>query len=160
MNAFRFVALMTAVVGVFSSDTRLIAQDGECTGAYLLRTPRQVIDVPEAGCEFAARVLVRSDETARGVAIFYCPSRRELLVYGAVFGTVTCDEEAEPTLIVIFARQGFARQDEGGGERDVAIATVRPHPRIPGCDIWHFLGNGVHDADFEAMGTLRLVGGR
>ena len=74
------------------------------------------------------------------------------LVYEAVFGTADFDEETGPIVILI-----LLLRDDDSNVRDVAVATVRPNPRVPGCDVWDFMTNNVDDSQFEAIGEITLL---
>jgi hypothetical protein len=105
---------------------------------FSLRYPPQRVSIERSDvvARFAAWVRVRRDHRALGQVTLRLADGQPLR-FAPVFGAVVPETETGPAYIVILmAGQGAPLQS-----KNFAIATVRPDPQLPGCDIWDFTSN-------------------
>lgn len=112
-----------------------------------IRYPPQPIVIRETGQagSFSARAIVARDYSADGLVELEVPIGKGPVRLEPVFGILMPGTQTGPGFIILLVVEG-APLVLG----NVEIATVRPDPSIPGCDIWDFASNGV---SFDARGS-------
>ena len=110
--------------------------------------PIVVRETGEAGA-FSARAIVGGDLSADGLVELEVPIGKGPVRLDTVFGMPMPGTQTGPGFIILLVVDGAPLLLE-----NVETATVRPNPRIPGCDIWDFQSNGV---SFDARGRQFLL---
>jgi hypothetical protein len=88
---------------------------------------------------FAAAAEVRRDRSADGRVTLDLRDGKPPISFEPRFGTVIPATETGPGyIIILMALSGAPLRFD-----NFAVATVRPDPQLPGCDIWDFSSNGV-----------------
>jgi len=108
--------------------------------------PPQRIVIQETGQagSFSAHAIVARDFSADGLVEIEVPIGKGPVRLEPVFGMPMPGTQTGPGFILVLVVEGAPLRLE-----NVEIATVRPDPSIPGCDIWDFQSNGV---SFDARG--------
>lgn len=113
--------------------------------------PPQPIITRETGRagSFSARARVARDFSADGLVELEVPLGSDPVRLRPVFGTPMPGTQTRRGFILLLVVEGAPLQLE-----NIEIATVRPDPDIPGCDIWDFASNGV---SFDARGSQFFI---
>lgn len=129
---------------------------------FSMRHPLQVVMIGETGLAagFAASIKVRRDRLASGRLLLGLPEGSPPLRFEPLFGAALPATETGPESIILL----LALEDAPPRPENLAMATVRPHPDVPGCDIWDFTSNiGANGGSgaplrllFEAKGRTRF----
>jgi hypothetical protein len=110
---------------------------------------------------FAAAAEVRRDRSANGRVTLDLRDGKPPISFEPRFGAVVPTTETGPGyIIILMALSGAPLRFD-----NFAVATVRPDPQLPGCDIWDFQSNGVGRSgarlhlSFHAEGRIEFARG-
>ncbi|MCI0535007.1 MAG: hypothetical protein L0Z50_07250 [Verrucomicrobiales bacterium] len=108
---------------------------------------------------FRTSARVFRDHTANGLVELGFPDNQQPLRFEPIFGSAVDPRETGPGYIILLL-EGAPLLFE-----NLAVATVRPDPALPGCDIWDFQNNPVappggspFHVQFDAEGRIRFHG--
>lgn len=127
---------------------------------FSLKYPPQRVKIadPSIVASFEASARILRDHAASGLVELGLPDDKVPLRFNPVFGSSVAESETGPGYIILL----FVPEEAALRLQNLAIATVRSNPTLPGCDIWDFTSNVGHSSalrvQFDAAGRIRFHG--